>query len=132
MYYVVNLNNLILFIIVSFSFFLFMIFIWLPSLTVLSHFFKYHPCQPKDPSLPFNSNKIFLRENGTNRVWLTFDESSKQLFCTVCLAFASESNSFTKGVSDWKHVHQRIKEHESRIVHSRSSESCFLKTQNKW
>ncbi|KAL4089590.1 hypothetical protein QTP88_024603 [Uroleucon formosanum] len=102
-----------------------------PSSTVLSHFFKYHPCQPKDPSLPFNPNKIFLRENGTNRVWLTFDESSKQLFCSVCLAFASESNSFTKGVFDWKHVHQRIKEHESSIVHSRSSESYFLKTQNK-
>ncbi|XP_025425623.1 uncharacterized protein LOC112694387 [Sipha flava] len=63
-----------------------------PSSTVLSNFFKYHPCQPKDPSLPFNSNKIFLRENGTNRVWLTFDESSKQLFCLVCSAFASESN----------------------------------------
>ncbi|XP_050065875.1 uncharacterized protein LOC126554927 [Aphis gossypii] len=75
-----------------------------PSSTVLSHFFKYHPCQPKDFSLPFNSNKIFFRENGTNRVWLTFDESSKQLFCSVCLAFASESNSFTKGVSDWKHL----------------------------
>jgi len=47
------------------------------------------------------------------------------------LAFASELNSFTKGVSDWKHVHQRIKEHESSIVHSLSSESYFLKTQNK-
>lgn len=47
------------------------------------------------------------------------------------MAFASESNSFTKGVSDWKHVNQRIKEHESNIVHSRSSESYFLKAQNK-
>ncbi|KAL4090127.1 hypothetical protein QTP88_025026 [Uroleucon formosanum] len=84
-----------------------------PSSTVLSHFFKYHPCQPKDPSLPFNPNKIFLRENGTNRVWPTFDESSKQLFCSVCLAFASESNSFTKGLIGKRGLNYRGKRNEA-------------------
>lgn len=102
-----------------------------PKTQDISYFFKFHPYQPKDPFLLFSSNKIFFRENETNRIWLTFDESSKKLFCSVCLAFASEQNTFTKGMSDWKHIHQRINEHENSIIHSRSSESYFLKTANK-
>ncbi|KAF0761536.1 Zinc finger MYM-type protein 1, partial [Aphis craccivora] len=52
-----------------------------PKTQDISYFFKFHPYQPKDPFSLFSSNKIFFRENGTNRIWLTFDESSKKLFC---------------------------------------------------
>ncbi|XP_050065566.1 tigger transposable element-derived protein 4-like [Aphis gossypii] len=53
-----------------------------------------------------SENMLLYLENGTNRIWLTFDESSKKLFCSVCLAFALEQKTFTKGMSDWKHIHQ--------------------------
>lgn len=36
-----------------------------------------------------------------------------------------------KGFDDWKHVYQRINEHENSRIHSHSSEAFFLKSQNR-
>lgn len=101
-----------------------------PKTQDISYFFKFHPYQPKDPFALFTSNKIVFRENGTNRIWLTFDESSKKLLLSLLGVCFRTKHIYQRNV--WLEAYnQRINEHENSIVHLRSSESYFLKTANK-
>lgn len=103
-----------------------------PNLDNMSIFLKLHPFQPtNDTDLPFVSKKAFFRKDGVKRLWLSFCKSTNKLFCFVCLAFTSQDSVFIKGFDDWKHVYQRINEHEDSRTHSHSSEAFFLKSQNK-
>ncbi|XP_022182782.1 uncharacterized protein LOC111042460 [Myzus persicae] len=101
-----------------------------PMLSSINDFFKYHPKQPHVEKL-FKSSKAYFRSNSIKRQWLSFDNQSKSLFCSVCLAFSSEPNLFTKGLSVWTHVYQRIEEHEASKTHMSCSESYLLHTSNK-
>lgn len=77
-----------------------------PATSDITLFFKLHPKQPSSFSkLPF-SEKVFRKEKGQDRCWLSYNELNYKLYCSVCLAFAktNESNSFIEGMSDWKHV----------------------------
>lgn len=69
----------------------------------------------------FNSKKVFYKHVKTIRFRLTYD--GKALFCSVCLAFGNEINSFVMGMSTWSHMHQRIIEHEQNYVHTYSTEA---------
>lgn len=103
-----------------------------PNSHNLKYFFQIHPVQPSDDSiLPFSSKKVFFRNNKLNRNWCTYNEHSKQIFCSVCLAFSTDSNAFTNGMSDWKHVYQRISEHEASKCHMQCSEAYFMHVQQK-
>jgi len=103
-----------------------------PNIHNLMYFFQIHPVQPSDDSiLPFSSKKVFFRNNKLNRNWYTHNEHSKQIFCSVCLAFWTDSNAFTNGMSDWKHVYQRISEHETSKCHMQCSEAYFMHVQQK-
>lgn len=103
-----------------------------PNSHNLMYFFQIHPVQPSDDSiLPFSSKKVFFRNNKLNRNWCTYNEHSKQIFCSVCLAFSTDSNAFTNGMSDWKHVYQRISEHEASKCHMQCSEAYFMHVQQK-
>lgn len=72
-----------------------------------------------------------------NRRWLVLSESTKNLYCWVCkLLQANASSSFKSqlisGLSDWKHVTSRLKEHENSVSHRQSmmtlsQRSTFLK-----
>lgn len=100
-----------------------------PDSNELYNFFAYHPQVPQQhQNVPFNVAKVFNRENNTPRLWLTYHSERKALFCSVCLAFCSpnESNVFMEGVSDWKHVYQRIKEHEGTNLHGKSSQAYIM------
>lgn len=101
-----------------------------PMLCSINDFFKYHPKQPHVEKL-FKSSKTYFRSNSIKRQWLSFNNQSKSLFCSVCLAFSSEPNLFTKGLSVWTHVYQRIEEHEASKTHMSCSESYLLHTSNK-
>ncbi|XP_022161623.1 uncharacterized protein LOC111027533 [Myzus persicae] len=101
-----------------------------PMLSSINDFFKYHPKQPHVEKL-FKSSKAYFRSNSIKRQWLSFDNQSKSLFCSVCLAFSSEPNLFTKGLSVWTHVYQRIEEHEASKTHMSCSESYLLHTSYK-
>jgi len=101
-----------------------------PMLSSINDFFKFHPKQPHVEKF-FKSSKAYFRSNSIKRQWLSFDNQSKSLFCSVCLAFSSEPNLFTKGLSVWTHVYQRIEEHEASKTHMSCSESYLLHTSNK-
>lgn len=100
-----------------------------PKSLTLGEFFDFHPHQPHLTN-PFKSSKAFLGKNNIQRRWLTYDECSKKLFCSVCLAFSFEQNIFTDGFNTWSHIYQRIQEHEIIKSHNLSSEA-FLNFSSK-
>lgn len=74
----------------------------------------YHPHQTPNIAIP----KVFNGKDGTNCKWLTYcggKKKNQSLYCSACLAFAPvvSGGPFIKGgMKDWKHIHQRIVEHE--------------------
>lgn len=103
-----------------------------PTQHGMETFLKSHPLLPKmNLSTPFNFQKTFFRSDGVQRMWLTYNSNSKQLFCFLCLTFSNESNSFTTGMSSWKYVYQRINEHEGSKIHNHCVESYLLFTQKR-
>ena len=98
-----------------------------PQAKDINTFFTYHPQQPPKQTV----KNIYNNKDGINRKWLTYCEKSNSLYCTVCLAYAKPSandSSFIKGgMTSWKHVHQRIEEHEKNQVHRESAEAYFMK-----
>ncbi|KAL4119802.1 hypothetical protein QTP88_012569 [Uroleucon formosanum] len=103
-----------------------------PKYHTLEYFFKIHPVQPHDDStLPFVSRKAFYRKNQTIRTWCTYDETNVKMFCSVCLAFSIDKNPFTYGMCDWKHICQRISEHENSKAHNQCCEAYFMHIQKR-
>jgi hypothetical protein len=102
-----------------------------PRHNTLQSFFKFHPIQPStsETNLPFtNAQRVFFRSDGINRNWVSYCQESKALFCTVCLAYGKtdDMNSFTEGMNSWKHVHQRIEEHENSKYHEKCVEAHIV------
>uniref|UniRef100_A0AAQ5XSS1 DUF4371 domain-containing protein n=1 Tax=Amphiprion ocellaris TaxID=80972 RepID=A0AAQ5XSS1_AMPOC len=60
--------------------------------------------------------------------WLTYCGQRHALFCFVCLAFSkpNDPSIFIRGMTDWRHVHQRIEEHERGMAHRQCAEAYFL------
>lgn len=103
-----------------------------PKYHTLEYFFKIHPVQPYDDStLPFVSRKAFYRKNQTIRTWCTYDETNVKMFCSVCLAFSIDKNPFTYGMCNWKHIYQRISEHENSKAHNQCCEAYFMHIQKR-
>ena len=61
---------------------------------------------------------------------ITYCEKSHTLYCSVCLAFSKCDNPFTTGMEDWRHIGQRIKEHESLGAH-RDAAYAYLSRANR-
>ena len=57
------------------------------------------------------------------RVWLLYCEEKEALFCDFCIAYGTITSSnqnpskFLAGFNSWKHIYQRIDEHESSQKH---------------
>jgi hypothetical protein len=96
----------------------------------LNTFFAYHPQQPLT-HIPFNPTKVYRRSDTVSRQWLTFSSLKKQLFCSVCLAYSksTESNAFITGLDDWRHIYQRIEEHENSKMHANLAEAHVMRIQ---
>ena len=60
--------------------------------------------------------------------WLTYSDQHNALFCFLCLAFSkpNDPSSFIGGMTDWRHVHQRIEEHERGMAHRQCAEAYVL------
>ncbi|XP_075070610.1 uncharacterized protein LOC142159784 [Mixophyes fleayi] len=96
-----------------------------PKTSQLAVFFKYHPKQDISDHIIM---KAVLRRDGSNRKWLTYCEEQSAVFCSVCLAFSktSATNSFIEGMTDRRHIHQRIEEHEKSAMHNACAEAYFV------
>ena len=53
------------------------------------------------------------------RLWLSYFKEKKALFCNLCIAYGTTTSSnqnpseFLTGFNSWKHIYERIDEHES-------------------
>lgn len=101
-----------------------------PDKCLLGQFFEYQPQQPFF-EIPFKTSKAFYRKDKSQRFWLSYDIHSQSLFCSVCLSFSSEDNVFTRGLSHWTHIYQRINEHEKSKNHTMSTEAYLHFANNK-
>lgn len=102
-----------------------------PNYNFINQFMLYHPIQP-DIGIPFTANRAFYRNDGSKRIWLTYSSKHSALFCSICLAFGTvcDKNTFTLGVNDWRHIYQRIEEHEKSKTHGYSVDAYFLQNSN--
>lgn len=56
------------------------------------------------------------------------------LFCSVCLAYSdstNESSFVNRGMTDWRHILQRVKEHENSKTHENCVNCHMLKSKGK-
>lgn len=103
------------------------------------NFLKRHPIQPEykneeGEKLPFSS-KVYKRKlpNGEfiSRNWLSYSSKLNKVFCPVCMVFgfrqakSNYSNFSQDGVNDFKHIHQRVEEHEKSNSHSQAVNAFF-------
>lgn len=94
-----------------------------PKACDLALFFQKHPMQEsRDPVI----RKTFHRVDGSQRVWLSFNQEKKALYCSVCLAFSKKHDClFVTGFNNRKHMHQRIDEHEVSGIHKECSSTLL-------
>jgi len=45
------------------------------------------------------------------------------LYCTICLVYRNDDTKFCSGFNDWRHITQRVREHEHSKNHISSAES---------
>lgn len=100
-----------------------------PKIKEIPIFFKYHPIQINITN--FNSEKLYKRKDKTCRKWVTYSKSQQLFFCSICLAFYRQlENNFCKGVIDFKHMYQKLEEHEKSKTHSAAVESFVIQSKN--
>ena len=106
-----------------------------PTFGQLEQFFSFHPKIPTE-KVPFDVKQAYNRTTTTGatlpRHWLTFDNDTRKLHCSLRLAYLQSSASvFTSGLSDFKHVYQRIQEHECSKIHSASVEAFLIRKSSR-
>ena len=70
-------------------------------------------------------NRLLPNGEVVQRKWFVHSEITNQLYCFVCKLFhnRTQSNSFINGFNDWKHVGNRLNEHEASQRHY----ECIMK-----
>lgn len=98
-----------------------------PNENVIAAYLQYHPHQPQT-NIPFSAAKAYTRKDGGNRMWLTFRSENPAIFCSLCILYGKYTdNKFIHGITDWKHLYNRIEEHESSKCHRNSVDAHILR-----
>jgi len=98
------------------------------TLVVKMDFIKKHPVQPTPDlhNLPFDISRVYFRsindgtEHKVHRRWLSFDNVSSKIYCSVCMTFGKNRDSvFVKGIDiNLKSLYIKINKHEESNVHN--------------
>ena len=71
------------------------------------------------------------------RLWLSYCEEKEALFCDLCIVHGTTTSNnqnpskFLTGFNSWKHIYQRIDEHESSQKHKACVEAHVQFSSNK-
>jgi hypothetical protein len=83
----------------------------------------YNRCLTKNHFFRIKQNKEMV-----NRTWLVLSPTNKSLYCWVCKLFSENKTTLGgTGFSDWKHVTERLSEHEKSVLHR----ECIIKMSNR-
>ncbi|CAI6376034.1 unnamed protein product [Macrosiphum euphorbiae] len=82
-----------------------------------------------ETNIPFRPSKLYNRKDGGHRKWISYCVKKKALFCNICLCYGDGSGSFSKGFSVWKHVYERVSDHEETITHKLNVDAHLMKKQ---
>lgn len=87
----------------------------------------------KKRSLSKNSFFRYKKNNEiTKREWLVLSPSTLSVYCWVCKLFSKVKTALTSsGLNDWKHVNDRICEHENSVHHRDAIISMSLRLNSK-
>ncbi|KAF0731467.1 zinc finger MYM-type protein 1-like, partial [Aphis craccivora] len=94
------------------------------TLVVKMDFIKKHPVQltPDLHNFPFDFSRVYFRSinDGTEHKWLSFDNVSSKIYCSVCMTFGKNRYSvFVKGIDiNLKSIYIKINKHEKSNVHN--------------
>ena len=71
------------------------------------------------------------------RLWFSYCEQKEALFCNLCIPYGTTASSnqnpseFLTSFNSWKHIYQRIDEHESSQKHKACVEAHIRFSRNK-
>ena len=110
-----------------------------PKRDKLTKYFEFHLHQPE--TTIFNATNVYFRPDDSGgrlqRLWLSYCEEKEALFCSLCIAYGTITSSnqstskFLKSFNSWKHIYQRIDEHESFQKHKPCVEAHIQFNSNK-
>lgn len=112
---------------------------------VIRSMIRLHPIQPETShknsiKLPFDINRVYFQNNQEKRIWLSFCENRKEVFCWICMIFRSPTvkikSAFTTGWGNnvtWKsgHIYKAIERHENVTTHIQAVDAFWAFSQNK-
>lgn len=96
-----------------------------PPVSKMQAFFEFHPQQNATNPVV---QRLFNRSDDKAWKWLTYCAERHSLFCFVCLAYSkpNDPSVFIRGMHDWRHVYQRVEEHERSMAHRQCAEAYLL------
>jgi len=62
-------------------------------------------------------------------MWVTFRSENPAIFCSLCVLYGkyTDNKTFIHGITDWKHLYNRIEEHECSKCHRNSIDAHILR-----
>ena len=110
-----------------------------PKRDKVTEYFEFHRHQPE--TTKFNNTNVYFGPDDyggrLQRLWLSYCEENKALFCNLYIAYGPTTSSnqnpckFLTGFNSWKHIYQRIDEHESSQKHKACVEVHIRFSSNK-
>jgi len=60
-------------------------------------------------------------------MWVSYNCKNSSLYCCICLAYGDGTGIFSIGLMKWKHVYERIEEHEFTLTHGHNVEAHLIR-----
>lgn len=60
-------------------------------------------------------------------MWVSYNYKNSSLYCCICLAYGDGTGIFSIGLMKWKHVYERIEEHEVTSTHGHNVEAHIMR-----